>query len=1414
MKPIKVNSEHLFIIPSVSHLGICISIFFLAITSDVLAYKSPEGGNSQTQQNKAVTAGCLNPEASAVLELNNVRALIHSGGDMWWDLKSFARYEVPKGSGKNSLFQGSLWIGGTDKNGQLKMAAQMWRSNGTDFYTGPLNDENAEVDAQTCKEFDRLWKISRSEVAMFRNCFNNPSPDCPQVPESIKSWPAITMKANDPATSGGQPSIQYTYAPFIDVNGDEMYNYQDGDYPAYDLDNVADCQTDRTPYLYGDETIFWIFNDKGNIHYETAGTPIGLEIRAQAFAFATNDEVNNMTFYNYEIINRGSTDLFNCYFGVNTDGDLGYPFDDYVGCDVMRGFGYIYNGDAIDGQGNSPAPDHYGANPPAVGIDFFEGPYDDRDNVANVFDASNTDTWFSLNGLGYNDAIVDNERIGMRRFVYYTNSTGGTGGPSLGKAIHFYNLLNGRWVNGAPMVFGGSGFPGSQGATTMEADFMFPGDSDPYNWGTKGVDPGFEWTQRTPCPTCPQSSTADSRFIQSAGPFTLKAGAVNDITTGAIWARSYSGDPFESVRLIRKADDKAQSLFENCFRILNGPNAPEVSIQELDRELILYWTNNKLGNNYLNRYEEEDYAIDSSLAPTKEARTYKFQGYLVYQVVDGLVTADQRHDLSKARLVAQCDLRDFDSIGNPIATLTNFTVDEDLGYSVPQVEVQGANAGITQSLRVTEDAFATGADKRLVNHKTYHFLVLAYAHNNYKKYDQNDPQSLDGQKKPFLVGRKSSAGDIEIASAIPHITAPETEGTILHSFYGDGPEIIRVEGNGNGGNVLDITAESEADILKYPYYSSHVKYQRGRGPIKIKVVDPLSIQKGNYYLAFMGPVQASGQLYAMQLTARWALLNEQMDTLAVSDNDLSINSEQLLFDKVTGEFTGLSVVINQVQQPGKDREVNNGFIEASMEMENPADIYMGFIPDDDIVPALNWILSGSQDASVPGIVPDLIPNQDLSQTFEKVSIGNGGALAPFICTSPAADAPGWGVSILSNAYKIDFLQSVDLVLTPDKSKWSRVPVFETSGFVNRTYSHQELSDASGLRPRKLDVRRSPSVDKYGKYATVDGTITGKLLSDISSNPEAANYISEWGMGWFPGYAVSVETGERLNIAFGEDSYLAIANGRDMIFNPTGISQYNANDYSQVISDFGDAILAGKHFIYIFGSQAKTANFPVTPRYDEGAWAMQVLKKADAVFDSSGISVADKNALADNIKKSLMRSALWTGVPIGIDGKNWLSGELRVRMRVTKPYTQFSTYGLEQPSQVQNENKPLYQFSLDGLAPETEVRDVAKSALDLINVVPNPYYAYSGYEVNQLDNRVKITNLPPQCTITIYNTAGTLIKRFNKADNQITSVDWNLTNYANIPISSGIYIIHVNVPGVGKRIIKWFGVLRQTDLSDF
>jgi hypothetical protein len=324
----------------------------------------------------------------------------------------------------------------------------------------------------------------------------------------------------------------------------------------------------------------------------------------------------------------------------------------------------------------------------------------------------------------------------------------------------------------------------------------------------------------------------------------------------------------------------------------------------------------------------------------------------------------------------------------------------------------------------------------------------------------------------------------------------------------------------------------------------------------------------------------------------------------------------------------------------------------------------------------------------------------------------------------------------------------------------------------------DKSLADGGRER-FDVRSAPSVDKFGNKANPN--------DPASTNPEDPNFISATGMGWFPGYAFNLETGERLNIMFGEDSWLVSENGRDMLFNPT----------STFFSQLGRPIFGGKHYIYVMSHTYNVEpGFPELdgPSYDFGNWA--------------------RNIVADpNLRLYGYLNVMYVNIPLSVQNQEWLSNDVTVRIRVSKPYAQnYSTpdVGATTP---ENNNWPMYTFTTGDIATSTQNNPVAESALDLINIVPNPYYGYSAYETDQLDNRVKITNLPEKCTISIYTVNGILVRQIKK-DNTMTSVDWDLKNSAGIPIASGMYLIHVNTPGVGEKVIKWFGSLRPVDLNAF
>jgi hypothetical protein len=57
---------------------------------------------------------------------------------------------------------------------------------------------------------------------------------------------------------------------------------------------------------------------------------------------------------------------------------------------------------------------------------------------------------------------------------------------------------------------------------------------------------------------------------------------------------------------MKRADTKAQALFDACFKILSPPDAPKLTIQELNNELILMLENPASSNNFREEYAEED----------------------------------------------------------------------------------------------------------------------------------------------------------------------------------------------------------------------------------------------------------------------------------------------------------------------------------------------------------------------------------------------------------------------------------------------------------------------------------------------------------------------------------------------------------------------------------------------------------------------------------------------------------------------------------------------------------------------------------------------------------------------------------------------------------------------------------------
>ncbi|MCX6149796.1 MAG: T9SS type A sorting domain-containing protein [Ignavibacteriales bacterium] len=140
-------------------------------------------------------------------------------------------------------------------------------------------------------------------------------------------------------------------APYEDIDHDGQYT-KEIDKPKYE----------------GDETLWFVANDLDSAitQYTYGSEPIGLEVQVTTYGYNRTDDLADVVFKKYKIINKSTTTVEDMYFGYWSDTDLGDGSDDYVGCDSILNLGYAYNS-----SNNDQA---YGAAPPALGYFLLQGP--------------------------------------------------------------------------------------------------------------------------------------------------------------------------------------------------------------------------------------------------------------------------------------------------------------------------------------------------------------------------------------------------------------------------------------------------------------------------------------------------------------------------------------------------------------------------------------------------------------------------------------------------------------------------------------------------------------------------------------------------------------------------------------------------------------------------------------------------------------------------------------------------------------------------------------------------------------------------------------------------------------------------------------------------------------------------------
>jgi hypothetical protein len=444
---------------------------------------------------------CTLPLAQSDLGVNNVRARLKNAGDLWWDGNE-ARYIVPNlGPGQAevaAIFAGSLWIGGYDEQGNLKLAAPTYGadSNQSDYFAGPL-DEQGQTDIFQCDRFDQIWSTTSANIDTFLQDWNDNGVLDNPVPSSLLKWPG---RGNPHSFSQNGFSLpNQALAPFFDQNNDGIYDPLDGDYP-----DIRDA----------DEGHWMVFNDKGNAHTDSGGEPLGVEIHLLAYAYKSTDEaINNATFYEYTLLNKSGGRLDSVFAALWVDADLGCPSDDYIGCSPQRNLAYAYNRDAVDGSSGCSCQgvNTYCEDIPLIGIKLLDGALAGRN--------------FGPGGTLVTPPVGQTPdttlRLGMTSFMHYRSGSVSPTPPSVLRdpqtPQEYYRLMTGHWRDGTPLTSGGSGY---NPQSTDYVSFSFPGNpSDGAGWSMCAAN--------TP--------TIDPRMVISSGPFRMEAGEANSLSFAVIF---------------------------------------------------------------------------------------------------------------------------------------------------------------------------------------------------------------------------------------------------------------------------------------------------------------------------------------------------------------------------------------------------------------------------------------------------------------------------------------------------------------------------------------------------------------------------------------------------------------------------------------------------------------------------------------------------------------------------------------------------------------------------------------------------------------------------------------------------------------------------------------------------------------
>ena len=134
------------------------------------------------------------------------------------------------------------------------------------------------------------------------------------------------------------------------------------------------------------------------------------------------------------------------------------------------------------------------------------------------------------------------------------------------------------------------------------------------------------------------------------------------------------------------------------------------------------------------------------------------------------------------------------------------------------------------------------------------------------------------------------------------------------------------------------------------------------------------------------------------------------------------------------------------------------------------------------------------------------------------------------------------------------------------------------------------------------------------------------------------------------------------------------------------------------------------------------------------------------------------------------------------------------------------------------NKPItpgvttFVVNTANYAPVVGNMTLAKTQASQINVFPNPYFGFQPLETTRYTRFVTFSHLPQKATIRIFTLSGQMVRSFSK-DDPSQFFQWDLKNGVGIPVASGVYVVHIDLPDVGTTKILKLSVIQPQQILD-